>query len=113
MFEPVARSSARPAAVPGGLPRVPSGRGVSPCIRSTARPVTVLGGLPGVPSRGDADVVPLVPVLPDGVLWAKLCAGAIANAAPSRMAAAVISFMSGVPLCRILRPEAAAQERTG
>jgi hypothetical protein len=45
VFEPVARSTARPAAVPGGLPCVPSGRGVSPCIRSTARPVAVLGGL--------------------------------------------------------------------
>lgn len=107
VLEPVARSSARPAAVPGGLPRVPSGRGVSPCIRSTARPVTVLGGLPGVPSRGDADVLPLVPVLPDGMLWAKPWVDAMTSVAPSVMAAAVSTFIGSVPLCCILRSEAA------
>lgn len=107
VLEPVARSSARPAAVPGGLPRVPSGRGVSPCIRSTARPVTVLGGLPGAPSRGDPDVLPLVPALLDGVLWAKPWVGAMTSAVPSVMAATVSAFIGNAPLCCILRPEAA------
>src|SRR5690242_958496 len=52
VLEPVARSTARPTAVPGGLPRVPSaGVGALPVARSRVRWVAVLGGLPGVPSR--------------------------------------------------------------
>jgi hypothetical protein len=54
--------------------------------------------LPGVPSRGDADVLPLAPVLPDGVFCAKPLVDAMTSVAPSVMAAAVSTFIKNVPL---------------
>src|SRR3954469_23653754 len=52
MLVPRARSTARPAAVPGGLPGVASGGVRLPVTESAPRWVAVEGGLPGVPSRG-------------------------------------------------------------
>src|SRR5918912_2126595 len=61
---PSVRSMARPAAVPGGLPGVPSAGVRLPVALSTARWVAVLGGLPGEPSRG-VEVLPWASVPPE------------------------------------------------